>query len=218
MRLVDLSHTIVTGMPQWRGDDEPLRIVRCSEHGPDSHQSSSLEFGCHVGTHLDAPLHFLAGQPPLEALPLDAFWGHARVVHTGPGTAPGPLPASLLDGLDLAGVDFLLFDTGWARHWGDERYYADWPWYGEELASRLAAAGLKGTGLDTPSPDSYGGHVAHDLCAAAGMVNVENLAGLDRLPDAGFTLLVLPLKLAGAEASPVRAAALVPEDGEGAVS
>ena len=217
MRLVDLSHTIATGMPQWRGDDQPLRIVRRTEHGSDSHQSSSLEIGCHVGTHLDAALHFRADEPSLEDLPLDAFWGRARVLRAGDGGGPGPLPVSLLDGVDLAGLDYLLFDTGWARYWGGDRYYREWPYYGEELARRLAAAGLKGTGLDTPSLDPSDGSLAHDLCAAAGMVNVENLAGLAQLPDIVFTLLVLPLKLAGAEASPVRAAALVPGDGEGAL-
>lgn len=217
MRLVDLSHTIATDMPQWQGDDQPLRIVRHSEHGPGSHQSSSLEFGCHIGTHIDAALHFRAGEPSLEQLPLDAFWGRARVVRTGPDTPPGPLPAGVLDGVDLSPLDFVVFDTGWARHWGEPRYYEEWPYYGEDLARLLAGAGLKGTGLDTPSLDAFAGSLAHDLCAATGMLNVENMAGLGQLPDGDFTLLVLPLKLAGAEASPVRAAALVPGDGERAL-
>jgi kynurenine formamidase len=215
VRLVDLSHIITSGMPQWRGDDQPLRVVRRSEHGADSHQSSALEMGCHVGTHVDAALHFRPGEPDLGALSLDAFWGRARVVRTGPDTPPGPLPASVIDGLDPADLDYVLFDTGWARHWGEARYYAEWPYYGEELARRLAAAGLKGTGLDTPSLDAFAASTAHDLCAAAGMVNVENLAALELLPDEAFTLFVLPLKLAGAEASPVRAAALLTDDAGG---
>ncbi|MCP4571634.1 MAG: cyclase family protein [bacterium] len=215
MRLVDLSHTIATGMPQWRGDDQPLRIVRRSEHGPGSHQSSSLEIGCHVGTHIDAALHFRPDEQPLDTLSLDDCWGRARVLRAG--AEPGPLSASLLDGVELAGLDFILFDTGWARHWGAPRYYDAWPFYEPELARLLATAGLKGTGLDTPSLDPVDGNVAHDLCAAAGMLNVENMAGLDLLPDTVFTLLVLPLKLAGAEASPVRAAALVPGTDEEAL-
>ncbi len=63
LKLIDLSHTIVSDMAQWPGDKQPLKLHRHSLHGPDSHLSSSLEFGCHVGTHIDAPLHFLAGQP-----------------------------------------------------------------------------------------------------------------------------------------------------------
>ena len=209
MQLIDLSHVIAPGMPQWPGDRQPLAIHRHSEHGPDSHMSSSLEFGCHVGTHIDAALHFRAGEPGLDALPLEACAGRARVVRAGDGGTPRALGADLLEGLDLDALDFVLFDTGWARHWGTPRYYREWSWYDEGLARRLAGAGLKGSGLDTPSLDPYGGQAAHDVCAAARMINIENLAGLDRLPDAPFTLLVLPLKLAGTEASPVRAAALL---------
>ncbi len=216
MRLVDLSHTIVPGMAQWPGDRQPLAIHRHSDHGPDSHMSSSLEFGCHVGTHVDLALHFRAGEPAADALPPEAFVGRARVIRAGDGAATVALGADLLDGVDLDGLDFVLFDTGWARHWGTDLYYSRWSWYSDELAGRLAAAGLKGSGLDTPSLDPYAGHRAHDICAAAGMINIENLAGLDRLPDAPFTLLVLPLKLAGAEASPVRAVALLdPAPGNG---
>lgn len=209
MRLIDLSHAIVTGMPQWPGERQPLRIVRTAEHGRDICRSSRLELGCHVGTHVDAPQHFLAGAGGVDDLPLDRFAGAAVVVRPSPAPGPGPLPAAILDGVDLAGIDFVLLDTGWARHWGQPRYYEEWPSLSAPLAARLVAAGLKGVGLDTPSLDDFTGRAAHDICAAAGMVNLENLANLAALPERGFRLLALPLKLAETEASPVRAAALL---------
>lgn len=209
MRLVDLSHPIVSDMPQWPGDRQPLRVVRCSEHWTGSPESSRIEFGCHVGTHVDAPRHFLAGAGGVDDLPLDRFAGPALVVRPGSGVEPGPLAASVLDGVDLVGIEFVLFDTGWARHWGQLRYYEDWPWLSPELAGRLAGAQLKGVGVDTPSLDGFTGRQAHDICAAAGMVNLENLANLPALPVRGFRVLALPLKLAATEASPVRAAALL---------
>lgn len=209
MRLIDLSHAIVTGMPQWPGDRQPLRVVRCSEHGTGTCESSRLELGCHVGTHLDAPRHFLAGAPGVDALPLERFAGPGLVLRPAPAPGPGPLPASLLDGVALGGIEFVLVDTGWSRHWGGPRYYEAWPYLSGELAARLAAAGLKGVGLDTPSLDAFAGREAHDLFAKAGLVNLENLANLGALPDRGFRVLALPLKLADTEASPIRAAALL---------
>ena len=209
MRLIDLSHTIVTGMAQWPGDDQPLRIVREAEHGADPCESSRLELGCHVGTHVDAPRHFLAGAAGVDDPPLARFAGPGLVLRPSPPPGPGPLPASLLDGVDLGGIDFVLVDTGWCRHWGGPRYYQEWPYLSAELAARLAGAGLKGVGLDTPSLDAQGGRAAHDLLAAAGLVNLENLADLAALPARGFLVLALPLKLAATEASPVRAAALL---------
>ena len=209
MRLVDLSHTIVSGMAQWPGDRQPLVLHRQSRHGPESHMSSSLEMGCHVGTHIDAPLHFLDGQPGLDALPPERFVGPGRVIAAPASDPPAAIGPEVLDGIDLSGVDFVLLDTGWSRHWGTALYYRHWPWLSPELAERLAAAGLKGVGLDTPSLDTFDGQKAHEICAAAGLINVENLTGLEAMAGCDFLLLALPLKLDATEASPVRAVAWV---------
>lgn len=214
MKLIDLTHTIVPDMAQWPEDRQPLNIHRHSLHGPDSHMSSSLEFGCHVGTHIDAPLHFLAGEPGVDRLPPDRFVGKGVVIRAGNGESPRVLGPEVCGGVDLAPVDFVLLDTGWDRHWGTERYYREWSYLSPELAELLAGAGLKGVGLDTPSPDPLGGRAAHDICAPAGLINIENLANLAALPREGFTLLVMPLKLEGTEASPVRAVAMVPDHPE----
>lgn len=213
MTWIDLSHTIVSDMPQWRSDRQPLKLHRRSLHGQGNHMSSALEIGCHVGTHIDGPLHFLAGAPGVDRMPLERFAGPALVLDVrDPATGlaePRALEATVLAGQDPGAVDFVLFLTGWDRWWGQERYYQEWPWLSPELAERLAGAGLKGVGLDTPSLDDFNGRAAHDLCAAAGMINIENLTGLDRLPARGAVFQALPLKLDATEASPVRAAAWV---------
>jgi len=205
MEVVDLSHTLRTGMPVYPGDETVPVIRRLSEHGEGSHQSSALVTGCHAGTHIDLPLHFRAGAPPLEDYPPEGCIGRARVFDV----PQGRIPADALDGADLADVDFVLLRTGWERHWGAPAYYRDWPWLEPGLAERLAGAGLRGVGLDSPSIDPRGGQASHEILAAAGLINVENLANLDRLPDEGFLFAALPLKLEGAEASPVRAVALI---------
>jgi len=209
VQLIDLSHVIATDMAQWPGDNQPLVLHRRSEHGPESHMASSLEIGCHVGTHLDGPLHFSSSAPPIDEMPIDAFAGQAVVVNVPYQDNPAPFGEEVLEGINLAGVDFVIFDTGWSRHWGTPRYYEEWPSISTELASMLAGANLKGVGLDTPSLDFFNGHLAHDICAAAEMVNIENLTNLSGLPASGFLLLVLPLKLQGTEASPVRAVGLI---------
>jgi len=201
--------TIVADMPQWPGDKQPLQLHRHSLHGEDICMSSSLEFGCHVGTHIDAPLHFLAGQPGIDEIPLAHFMGPGLVIRCGDGQNTGGLSVDLLTDMDLDDVDFVLFDTQWAQHWGSPLYYDRWCYLTPELAQLLAKAGLKGVGLDTPSLDPYSAHICHDICAPAGMINVENMNNLQALPDRGFTLQVMPLKLNQTEASPVRAFAIL---------
>ena len=217
MKAIDLSHIIVPDMPQWRGDNQPLTIHRHSEHGTDSHMSSSMEFGCHIGTHIDAPLHFLDGTPGVDEMTLERFYGPALVVDVRPIVTerfaahgePQALGAEVLADVDLGPVDFVLFLTGWDKHWSDPLYYRHWPWLSSELAAVVAGAGLKGVGLDTPSLDDFGSHGAHDLCAAAGLINIENLTNLESLPRLGSHFQVFPLKLLRTEASPVRAMAWV---------
>ncbi len=211
MKLIDLSHVIVPDMAQWSGDDQPLKIHRRSEHGPDHHMSSSLEFGCHVGTHLDGSLHFLAGQPGLHEVPVNSFAGPALVVdassHGSNDENPTSLGLDLMEGHDLSKIDFVLFYTGWDRHWGSENYYRHWPWLSDELAEMLASSNLKGVGLDVPSLDHKTKTIAHDFCAAAAMVNIENLTALESLAGNIVQFMALPLKLHQTESSPVRAVA-----------
>ena len=209
MPIVDLSHTIRSGMAQYPGDQPPVRLVRKMTHAKDGLLSSALEVGCHVGTHIDAPYHFREDRPGLEEIPIEAFCGRAVVVDAPAGDVPGPIGPEILTGLSLGSVAFVIFRTGWERRWDTDQYYAQWPFLAPELATRLAAAKLKGLGLDTPSVDDHGERFAHDLFAAAGMVNLENLTNLDALPRHPFELMALPLKLAGTEASPVRAVALI---------
>jgi kynurenine formamidase len=211
VRLIDLSHTIVSGMAQYPGDDPPVRVVQRPATGAEGPVSSALELGCHVGTHVDTPLHFRRGRPGLEQLPLDRFCGRAQVVDAPAGDRPGAIAAELLRAVPLAELDFVILRTGWEERWGTARYYETWPYLSEESARVLARAQLKGIGIDSPSIDAYAAHTAHDICAAADLINVENLTNLAALPDGPFTLVVFPLKLAGCEASPVRAAALLKE-------
>ncbi|MFO7654049.1 MAG: cyclase family protein [Candidatus Krumholzibacteriia bacterium] len=207
-RLIDLSHVIAPAMPLYPGDASPVHLARHGSTTSDEPMASSFAMSCHAGTHIDLPLHFRAGEPALDAFPLERCWGRAVVVDVTGGEA-GAIPAGALDGRDLRGIDFVLFRTGWERLWGTPPYYEGWPHLGVDLAERLAAAGLKGVGLDTPSLDPLDGRACHDRLAAAGAINIENLARLGDLPPVAFLLFVLPLKLSGTEASPVRAAALV---------
>jgi len=208
-KIIDLSHTVIADMPQWPGDKQPLKLHRRSMHGESTHMSSSLEFGCHVGTHIDAPLHFLAGQQGIDEIPLSHFMGSGVIIRCGDGQKTEALGAHLLDPVDLAGVDFVIFDTQWSQYWGSSKYYESWSYLSVELAKRLANSGLKGVGLDTPSLDPYHAQIAHDICAPAGMINIETLTNLHSLPDRGFQLQVVPLKLDQTEASPVRALAVL---------
>ena len=111
-----------------------------------------MTLSAHVGTHIDTPLHFLDGQPGLEDFSLDRFFGRGRMVKVP--TEDG-IPLSALDGIDLGEVDYLLFHTGWERHWQTPRYYETWPFISMEVAERLAEAKIKYGEMTDEDLDEY---------------------------------------------------------------
>jgi arylformamidase len=95
MEIFDLTVPVRTGMPVYPGDPE-VRLERVGE----SPAVSRLDFGVHTGTHVDAPLHFLAGAAGADQLPLDVLIGPCEVV-AGSGAAERVL---IKDALELDGA------------------------------------------------------------------------------------------------------------------
>ena len=76
MPLIDLSHIIEENMPVYPGT-EPVKISPMSEMDRDGFVEKTIVLGSHVGTHMDAPAHVLAGGKTLDQLPIDHFAGSA---------------------------------------------------------------------------------------------------------------------------------------------
>jgi kynurenine formamidase len=105
----------------------------------------------------------------------------------------------------------LLIRTGWDRRWGSEAYWADGPWLGRTLAERLVGAGPALVGVDFANVDDRDdlSRPAHTALLDANIPILENLRGLDQLPESGFRVFAPPLAVVGASAIPVRAFARV---------
>jgi len=225
----DLSRPIETGMPTYPGDPD-VTLAPDATHETRGYATSELRAGTHAGTHVDAPRHTIPDGEAIDEREVGSFAFDARLVDLrsleprkaiGPEALPDP---SALDG----DVDLLLVRTGWASHWGSERY-RDHPYLTAAAAERCREASV-GVGLDafgpdpTPtaggdgaSPESGGeslkgdgdepdGTPAHDVLLGGSLPIVENLHGLDGLPER-FRLYAFPLRLRGGDGSPVRAVA-----------
>lgn len=206
--VVDLSHPMRGGMPVWPGDPGVCMETRATVEAQ-GFRVQRLELNGHAGTHLDAPAHVLSGGAGVESLPLGRCLGPGVVLDV---RGREVVEAGDLDGME--GAAFALLRSGHDRHWGAAGYYEAFPRLSPGAAERLASAGLAGVGLDWPSPDGPGsGELpVHKILLDAGLVLVENLRGLERLPERGFLFLGLPLALAGGDGSPVRACALLGSD------
>jgi arylformamidase len=200
--LIDVSPSLSTGTPVWPGD-QPLSI-RWTQRliDGDSTNLSAITLTPHLGAHADAPLHLFDGGRDMEAFGLKPFIGPAMVVDVfrwGP-----QITARHLDELDLAGVERLLLRTRSPR--ASEGVPPDPAHLTADAADVIAGAGLLLVGIDTPSVDAAAalGLPVHRRLLAAGIAILEGL-DLALAPPGRYELLALPLRLAGVEASPVRA-------------
>ena len=207
MQTIDLSHVIHTGMPVFPGDESAnlRRTHFVNRHG---FAQTTMAMSSHTGTHVDCAAHLFADAPGLDWLGPDNFTGWAAVVDLTGLAVPRIDQPDLAHLADIEGLDFVLLRTGWDRHWKTDQYYTgSFSTLTETAARFLGGLGLKGIGLDTPSPDPVDSHdlPAHHILFDHGLVIVENLTNLAELPFQDFVFSCLPLRLMDGDGSPVRA-------------
>ena len=208
--LLDLSHPITPEMSLFPGTPPPKQIPLAAVE-TDGWRETALRLTSHTGTHLDAPAHVIAGGRTLDQFPLDTFCGFARMVDCTGQAAIGP--DFLQTKLSGPRPDFILLHTGWDRFWGTRDYPSGFPVLTETGAHFLAGLGLKGVGVDALSFDPADSTELpiHHILLGAGLLQVENLSGLDRLADRQAELFLFPLPWPDADGGPVRAVVRINE-------
>lgn len=202
-RLYDITRTISPTLAVWPGDTPfSLDHVLRTEEGA-SVNLTTLRLSAHTGSHADAPYHVTADGAHPADLSLERYIGRAHVV-TIAREHGGIVPEDFA-GRDLSGLERLLIHT-WVSDLPDDRWPDDFPYPTVELADWLAAQGAVLLGLDCPSVDRFDSTdlPVHRRLLAHGIANFETLR-LAGVPDGVYELIALPLKLAGACGSPVRA-------------
>lgn len=193
-----------------------------------------LEIGEHVGTHLDAPIHWISGKDGLDVSQISPQHLIAPAVVIDKSAEAERDPDYLLTVNDIHDFEaehgplpeggWLLFRTGWDARAHDEEAFLNAssgqprsPGFDAECARWLAEESpLIGVGVETVGIDAgaAGGFdppfPVHYYMLGAGKYGVTQLANLGSLPPTGALLIIAPLKLTDGTGSPIRALALVP--------
>lgn len=226
-RIVDLTHPLAEKYPAWPGDAKPFEAAMnatIAKHGYFTRRVSFLE---HFGTHLDAPAHFVEGQPTVEKIPAERLFALAVILDVRAEAAKDAdyqLAAAKIEAWEkkngrIPAGAIVLLRTGWARRWPDQTRYRNadpsgamhFPGFSVEATKLLLARRVAALGIDALSVD-YGASkdfAVHKLSHSAGLYHLENLADLSALPESGAFLIVAPIKLEGGSGGPARVFALL---------
>jgi arylformamidase len=204
MRLIDVTVGLWPEMPTYANRPGPSRDVAHAIAQGHRSNSSVFHLGSHDGTHVDAPLHFIADGAPVDQLPLDALVGPARVVEVANA---GHITAAMLDALAWPpGTERVLFKTRNSARWDEPTFYEDFVAVAPDAARWLVERGVRLVGIDYLSIEAYdpaGTAATHTMLLGAGVVIVEGL-DLRGVAPGAYTVMCLPLKFLGADGAPAR--------------
>ena len=229
-RVVDLSHPFDANTVYWP-TAEPFKLETDFEGVTDkgyfysAYRYSAAEHG---GTHIDAPVHFAKGHHPVDEIPLDQLMGNGIVIDvTAQCAANRDYLVSVTDFENwerrngrIAPGTIVFLRTGFAKYYPDRKMYLGTDERGAEAVARLHFPGLdpsaarwltqnrsiKAIGLDTASIDRGQSTLfeSHRVLFEKDIPALENVANLDQLPEKGFSVIALPMKIKGGSGGPVR--------------
>ncbi len=203
--MYDISVGVSPEIPVWPGDPPVvLERVKSMENG-DEANISRIQSGVHVGTHIDAPIHFVEGGATVDAIPLKSLLGRAYVVDLRKADV---LDADALESARIPPrTRRLLFKTRNSELWtsGESSFQRDFVAVDASGAEWLVKKGVKLVGVDylSVAPFNDGGPT-HRILLEAGVVVVEGL-NLAQVSKGRYTLYCLPVKLMGSDGAPARA-------------
>ena len=205
-RIWDVSMPVRNGGLVYPGNPPIAISLMQSIAKGDTANVSRLDFGSHTATHVDAPLHFMAGGAGVDELPLDVLIGPARLIAV-PDDAMSVGEAELRKH-DLKGVTRLLIrsrNSAWLAS-GDPEFHKDFTHVAPDGAAYLVSIGVRLVGVDYLSVEQFHSaeHRTHRTLLDNGVVIVEGMA-LSEPPPGDYDLYCLPLLLAGLDGAPARA-------------
>lgn len=207
-------------------------ISHYDERGP-AWYWNNITMGEHVGTHFDAPTHWITGKDgrDVSQVPPEHLVGPAAVIDKSAECAENPDFVLEIEDLEawqrehgpLPSGGWLLYRTGWDARAHDQAAFLNadasgshTPGISSACARWLAEQSpIVGLGVETVGTDAGLAHSfdppfpCHAFLLGADRYGLTQLANLAALPPTGALLLVAPLPIVGGTGSPARVLALV---------
>ncbi|GAA3062821.1 MULTISPECIES: cyclase family protein [Actinomycetes] len=240
LRVIDLTNTLSAQTPALRLPEPFPNLIDFSleevaaydDKGP-FWKHHNIHTGEHIGTHLDAPVHWATGRDGKDVSQIEParLIGPAAVLDVSAAVEDDPDFLLEIDHVTaweaehgaLPTNGWLLLRTGWDRYSDDQEAFVNadekgshTPGVSAECARWLAEeTQLSGFGVETVGIDQ--GNAAqldppfpvHHYLLGRDKYGITSLQNLDRLPPTGALIVVSPLPIVGGTASPCRVFALL---------
>ena len=202
MSLIDISPPVDPSIQVWPGDTPFAHTINLDIAAGANITLSDIRTSVHVGAHADAPSHYSANGADIASRRLDFYVGRCIVLDIDVERGERMYPAHLA-GKVVSAPRVLLRTGTFADH---RNWNEDFASLSPELVDNLYQHGVILIGIDTPSVDPFESKEleAHQAFAHNDMAILEGLV-LDDVEEGEYELIALPLRLRGADASPVRA-------------
>jgi len=215
--LVDLSHTITSGLVTYKGLPAPVICDYLSReqskqfYAPGTtFQIGKIEMVTNTGTYIDCPFHRFEDGKDVSEFGLERFADLEGVVIRVPYAESQAITLEHVKHYEIRNRAVLLH-TGWDAHWNTEKYYEGHPYVTREAAEFLRDCAVKLVGIDSHNIDDTRDkeRPVHTTLLGAEILIVEHLCNLYTLPADGFTFSAVPPKFKGVGTFPVRAMARI---------
>ncbi|CAG0969745.1 MAG: cyclase family protein [Candidatus Methanoperedens sp.] len=204
-QIIDISVSLHSNMPIWPNSAGIQLTQTMSIERKDPFNNSSLTCDVHIGTHIDAPRHFIKDGTSIEHISLDTLIGQVFVAYI-PGV--NIITAEILSDLSLPlGTKRLLLRTSNSVLWEKEitNFSSEYVALTNDAAKWIVEHGIRLIGIDYLSIQCYNDNPeTHKILLGAGVIILEGL-NLANVASGEYELICLPLKLVGSDGAPARA-------------
>jgi len=204
MSIYDISMPVQTGGIVYPGNPEILIEPQQAISKGAGANVSSITFGSHTGTHVDAAKHFFDDGETVDRIPIEKFVGTA-ILLAFPDNLMS-ITAADLEKQKIGSHKRVLLRTRNSSLIRNPQFAADYTFLAPDGAQYLVDHGIELVGIDYLSIEQFhsGHHRTHITLLEKKVVIIE---GLDlSVPPAGvYQLICLPLRLVGLDGAPARA-------------
>jgi kynurenine formamidase len=230
-RFVDLTHAFGPGIPHWKGfkDQENTTLYTIEKDG---FFVERFSFPGQWGTHIDAPSHFHAGLRSVDQIRPDEMLLQLVVLDVHEKVARNPDYTVTMDDVRrwekrhgrVPKGAFVALRTDWAKRWPsdaamqnvDAQGVAHYPGWSKAVLEYLfekrgiTAAGHETTDTDPGLATTKDDYSLESYILKTNHFQIEMMANLDQVPEAGALLMVTFPKPKGGTGFPARLIAIVP--------